>query len=96
MQTITPTQVQPIIQAIVTFYGNDFDRVSEFYSAVYPQLHGTHPLTDVVLDALADWLADARFRKYSEPKLHGSQQVINGTTGEQHDVNFDEIDWDEI
>lgn len=96
MEMITPSQVQPIIEAIVTLYSGDFERVSEFYNTVQPQLHGTHPLTDAVLDALADWLADARFSKYGEPKLHGWQEVIDGTTGEQHSINFDEIDWDEL
>src|SRR5258707_374291 len=95
MQTITPTQVQPIVQAITSFYGNDFDRVNEFYLTVFPQLRGTHPLTDAVLEALAEWLTDARYGKYDKPKLQGRQEIVNGSTGERQIINFDEIDWDE-
>ena len=54
--TITRTQVQPIVNAIIAFYGNEPERVRKFYAEVAPKLMGKHPLFDAILDEIDGWL----------------------------------------
>ncbi|GEM_PF-4979160 len=60
MQTVTSTEVQPIVEAILNYFGHDVARVRSFYIAAVhdAKLRGAIPLVDAILDGIDKWLVD--------------------------------------